>query len=552
MRTIELLSEVDVAGWRRHARALWQAGVSPDQVQWRMAPAPSELPLAMEAHGPDGYLIASDHAAPYAAAESAPLHGTSPWQALSLFDALDSPAPTEPPAPPTVSETPEVRRAATLPRVPAAFVALAEAALLHSDPQRFSLLYRLLWRLQHEPLLRGDTLDSDWVAASRMARAVHHCQHKMRAFVRFHERRTPEGPQFVAWFEPQHHTLESQASFFQRRFASMRWAIFTPRVSIAWDGARLHQGGPARRDDIPLDDDKQALWLTYYASIFNPARLKLGTMTNEMPRRYWHNLPEARLIAPLAARAAQRAEAMVAQPATVARRRPRPAPEVAISGPTEPAHDISQIRAAASACQACPLGARATQMVWGEGPAQARVMLVGEQPGDREDLQGQPFVGPAGELLDRALKEAGLDRGALYLTNAVKHFGFDLRGQRRLHKTPGQLEILACRGWLEDEIAAVQPQHIVALGVTAAQALLGARVRIEASRGQWQPRPDGRTVLVTWHPAALLRMPAEQREATWPRWVEDLARAACASGPVTPESSAATDAIRHALRRCTS
>ena len=186
---------------------------------------------------------------------------------------------------------------------------------------------------------------------------------------------------------------------------------------------------------------------------------------------------------------------------------------------------LSRLRAAALHCQECPLWAHATQTVWGEGAAHARLMLVGEQPGDREDLAGRPFVGPAGRLLDRAFEALGWQREKLYVTNAVKHFKFELRGKRRMHKTPGQREVLACMHWMEGEIAAVSPSAIVALGATAARALLGAGVSVMRQRGQWITRSDGIPVLLTLHPSALLRGPPEEREAAFAAWLDDLRKA---------------------------
>ena len=180
---------------------------------------------------------------------------------------------------------------------------------------------------------------------------------------------------------------------------------------------------------------------------------------------------------------------------------------------------------AASTCRECPLGEHATQTVWGEGPVGTRLMLVGEQPGDREDLAGRPFVGPAGGVLDRALEALGWPRDTLYVTNAVKHFSFQLRGQRRMHKTPAQQEVAACLHWLEDEISAVQPSAIIALGATAARALLGRPVAVLRERGRWQRRPDGLPVLVTLHPSALLRGDRAAFESAFERWLADLREA---------------------------
>jgi DNA polymerase len=195
---------------------------------------------------------------------------------------------------------------------------------------------------------------------------------------------------------------------------------------------------------------------------------------------------------------------------------------------------LAALREAASRCRECPLGARATQTVWGEGPVTARLMLVGEQPGDREDIAGRPFVGPAGQLLDRAIASLGWERRSVYVTNAVKHFSFELRGKLRKHKTPAQLEILACLHWLESEIAAVAPGAIVALGRVAASALLGRPVKVMSERGRWLRREDGIEVLVTLHPSALLRGDPAQRDAAYAAWVEDLALA-------TPRLRQATD-----------
>ena len=183
-------------------------------------------------------------------------------------------------------------------------------------------------------------------------------------------------------------------------------------------------------------------------------------------------------------------------------------------------------RGEALACVGCPLFAQATQTVFGEGPVDAKLMFVGEQPGDQEDLQGRPFVGPAGRLFDRALAELGVDRKRIYLTNAVKHFKFELRGKRRIHKSPAQQEAAACLDWLEREIDLVKPRAIVALGATAARSLLGRPVAVMRERGGWFARGDGVKVLVTLHPSALLRMADEEREAEYRKWLGDLKAAA--------------------------
>jgi len=198
------------------------------------------------------------------------------------------------------------------------------------------------------------------------------------------------------------------------------------------------------------------------------------------------------------------------------------------------ARALARLRRSAATCRECPLGERATQTVWGEGRPNARWMFVGEQPGDKEDREGHPFIGPAGRLLDQALDELDWPRESLYVTNAVKHFKFEMRGKVRKHKTPAQLEIIACHHWLESEIATVRPEMLVALGGTAARALLGRAVKVLSERGQWLLREDGLPVLVTLHPAALLRGEPAQREQAVRAWVADLRRAQRGPAAGTP------------------
>ncbi len=191
-----------------------------------------------------------------------------------------------------------------------------------------------------------------------------------------------------------------------------------------------------------------------------------------------------------------------------------------------PRPSLSSLRAAAADCTACPLYARATQAVFGEGPARARLMLVGETPGDREDIAGRPFVGPAGTLLDRCLGEAGIARKAAYVTNVVKHFKWEQRGKRRLHGKPNVGEIRACVPWVEAELKLVKPAVLVCLGATAAQALLGREFRVSRQRGRFVTSPLAPRVLATVHPSSLLRARDGDREAQIARFVADLRKAA--------------------------
>ncbi|HJV76723.1 MAG TPA: UdgX family uracil-DNA binding protein [Noviherbaspirillum sp.] len=192
---------------------------------------------------------------------------------------------------------------------------------------------------------------------------------------------------------------------------------------------------------------------------------------------------------------------------------PRVAPDTA---------SVKEVREAAQACKACPLWIDATQTVFGEGPEQARIMLVGEQPGDQEDRLGHPFVGPAGQLLDRALADAGIDRSMVYVTNAVKHFKWEPRGKRRLHKKPVDTEIAACHQWLERELKLVAPALVVAMGATAARALLGRATPIEVNRGRLMPFRAGMQILITVHPSYLLRVPDENKVESYGRFVRDM------------------------------
>ena len=544
-QSIALDGPIDWKGFVHAARALVEAGTPPSRVRWT-----------------DG----------------------TQAQSGGLFD--------ESPAVPA-HELPAARALS----LPASFIERAKTALLHADPLRFDLLYRMVWRLSQDRNLVHDLLDPDRLRLDTLVKAVQREQHKMHAFVRFrkvtaglvdgavhassggnggdrnadvhidsavmgHEpgngngQATSEPPvRHVAWFEPDHHVLEAVASFFVRRFAAVEWAILTPRVCVAWDRKKLTFGPGADKRDAPAADADEALWLAYYGSIFNPARIKEAAMKKEMPKRYWKNLPEAQLIAPLLAEAPARVQRMVEAGGTErARRRGVAVAEQSTSGgdahaqaaaaallPTDPhqppdratiqllraePESLARLAERASGCRACPIGAGATQMVWGIGAAEARLMLVGEQPGDREDLAGRPFVGPAGNLLKRALTDLGWPTERLYLTNAVKHFKYELRGKRRIHKTASQREAAVCSGWLEAEIAAVKPEALIALGATAARSLLGRAVPIGVNEGEWlTERADGRPVLIAQHPAALLRMVDGDAEAAYRRWVGLIGRA---------------------------
>lgn len=448
MRTISLSSEDDFDGWRDAARALAGAGVPAAEVGWSV--------------GEGGGLFATP--------SPLPSGGTG-------FS------------------------------VPRAFITLAETAICHSDPERFALLYALLLRLRERPGVIADSADTLVQRLERMAKSVRRDIHKMRAFLRFREVETAEGSHYVAWFEPEHHIVRANAGFFVRRFASMRWSILTPALSLHWDGETLSEGPGASRADAPDADPLEAVWKTYYASTFNPARLKTGAMLKEMPKKYWKNMPETALVGALVA-GAQALEANMVE-----------AGRGKVGGNLKTAWEA--VREEAKGCTRCHLYKCATQTVFGEGPIDARILFVGEQPGDQEDLAGRPFVGPAGQLFDRAMADAGLDRKAAYVTNAVKHFKFEQRGKRRIHAKPDAGEIEACRWWIEQERLLIRAPLTVALGATAARSIFGKAVTITSMRGRVHELPEGGEAWVTVHPSFLLRV-QDNKEAEYARFVRDL------------------------------
>ncbi|WP_372896229.1 UdgX family uracil-DNA binding protein [Stieleria sp.] len=406
--------------------------------------------------------------------------------------------------------------------VPKAFLDLARTVACHRVGTRWSLLYRTLWRLMHgERHLLQITTDEDVDALMTMRKAVTRDVHKMKAFVRFRKVIDSDGRAvYVAWHRPDHRIVRLAAPFFSRRFSGMNWSILTPDESVTWDQTSLQYGPGIPVSDAPDDDALEELWKTYYASIFNPARVKVDTMKREMPVRHWPTLPETSLIDDLLQSAPERVAAMVDQNEGFAETAMHYMPERI---------DLESLRAAVVGCHACDLHQHATQPVFGEGPPDARIVLVGEQPGDREDLDGRPFVGPAGKLLDDALSQAGIRRSDVYLTNVVKHFKFTepptSRGKRRLHQKPNAREVFACRPWLEAELMLIQPVAILCLGATPSQALFGRDFQVSKHRGEIRATDWCDRTMATWHPAAILRMPdARRRTEMQQQLIDDLTR----------------------------
>nr|WP_294511322.1 UdgX family uracil-DNA binding protein [uncultured Rhodopila sp.] len=368
-----------------------------------------------------------------------------------------------------------------------ALVSLAAVAFQAREPERFGLLYSLVWRSHAGEKLLEDAEDPDLLLARRMALAVRADAHRMRTNLRFLP--VDDGARYLGWYAPAHFVLEANAQLIARRFPERTFAIVTPDGTAHWDRQALMFGSGLRHAE---DDEALAAWWDRHgAALLEQAAA--GT-----------SVPEAEDLDEI----------------------PRPPDQPAL-GPVvlRSVSDPALIRAAKDAvsCQRCPLFGPATQVVFGEGSADSAVMFVGEQPGDQEDVIGRPFVGPAGQMMDRAMEEAGIDRRSVYVTNSVKHFKFVQRGKRRIHQTPEVPEIQACGGWLDIERDRVRPRLLVLMGGSAARAVTGRAVTISRERGRPFQLPDGQTAFVTVHPSYLLRLPdAASRAREYAAFVRDL------------------------------
>ncbi len=445
----EVRLEGNFADWQKHARQLLLSQVPPDQIIWREEDEPQ----------------------------------------TSLFSRENEE--TLPPSRPREHDHPK-----PVIKVSAPFISLAKKVAYHRDPLKWPVLYSVLWRITHEndDLLKVQT-DGEVIQLLRMRDQVAHDEHHMHAFVRFRKIVRDGNEVYLAWYKPDHKIVRLAAPFFRERFASMRWSILTPDESMHWDGCRLLFTPGVERCPVDSQDETEQLWNLYYKTTFNPARVNLKLMRSHVPVRHWDQMPELAAMASTVSQAGQRVEQMLTT-------------QTGLPGAQQfipPTRTLSAMHQAVRACHGCELHKYATQAVFGEGPANARIMLVGEQPGEKEDLAGRPFVGPAGEVFDRALRDANLDRALVYVTNVVKHFAFVERGKRRLHRTPRYSEIVACRPWLEAELDQVRPQLLVCLGASAAKALFGSQFRLTEQRGRMLPSKFCEKTLVTYHPSAVLR-----------------------------------------------
>jgi probable DNA metabolism protein len=447
----------DYAQWREVARPLLSADIAPEQIEWRAGTA---------------------------------------------FQPLD---------PTTPAATASVRLSRQL-------IDLLESIACYRHAGRWELMYRLAWRSMHKPGLLEDAADPDVHHATKMAKAVDREVHKMHAFVRFRELDHENGEKmYYAWFEPTHEVLRLGVPFFRLRFPNMDWMIATPDGTALWRNGELQFVATPDKSSLPKADAHESLWRTYYRNICNVTRINPPAMQRDMPKRYWHNLPEAVEIHALLrdgqANFSQRQREVMDVEMAKAR-----AVQRALA-------DLPDYSGGPTACRRCDIWRHATQAVLGEGSIAASIMLVGEQPGDEEDLRGRPFVGPAGRVLDEALQNAGLQRGELYITNAVKHFKWQPRGKRRLHKRPDAAEVAACNHWLDAEVEQIKPRIIVALGASALRAVAGLTDSIESARTLQIPHASGAQVVCTYHPAAILRADPAEAELLRQHLVGDLRRA---------------------------
>lgn len=489
MRTVTLSHETDFDAWRDNVRPHLARRLSAKNIEWRVGTAHQDL-FSELAQVPDIEM------------PDAPTHAV---------------------------------------RITKSQMGMCKRVLCHIDPVRFHHLYAVMLRLQSDPYALDDPsfASGQWVRDAD--KSIRRDRHKMHAFVRFKqvgERETDTGPReiFVAWFEPDHRIVELTAGFFARRFTGMDWSILTPHGCSHWDGVALSISEGVDKSHAPNSDMTEAAWTTYYSSIFNPSRVKIGAMMSEMPKKYWKNLPEAAVIPRLIQEAQRQESGFMLAPETAPHRlTDKINPDVYALRPVPSTIKTwDDAKDAATRCTDCVLHACATQAVFGEGPLSADLMLVGEQPGDREDLAGRPFIGPAGQLLDRALREARLDRSQIYVTNAVKHFKFKPRGKQRIHQSPSVEEIERCQRLLDLERYFVKPRVILALGKTALRSLTGHPGTLKSVRGQTLTGTNGETILATCHPSYLLRLPqGEGRNREYHRFVDDLAHAQSLTNSLT-------------------
>ncbi|MFM0175149.1 UdgX family uracil-DNA binding protein [Paraburkholderia sediminicola] len=470
--------EPSFAAWRRAARELLRQGVEPERIEW------------LE------------------------------------FDSVDSGTGSVA-APDSSAATPVV----ATPAIPRELLAWLKTAACFCAPDRWSLLYRILWRWTHGERHVLDPQDVDGALLDQRIQSVEHETSDLVTLTLFRRRDPSMGaPEFVGWYEPHHDLLAQAAERFTERMGDSTWMLATPQGAAFWNGMLLRISRPATEEnghvthalpagqqnepatptlppsqrnrpttptlppaamagEATTSEPTEALWLAYYASVFNAAPAPV-------PLRYWRTPPAG---PPLPAQLARERSRLGAQSGTVTVPEMPPLEYSAVTPPLrEPTGPLAT-------CRRCALWRNAKQAVAGAGPAQATLMVVGEQPGEHENQHGAPFTGPAGQLLDTVLARAGLERAALYLTYAVKHYKWETLEQQRVHRTPARREVEACQYWLEAELTQVAPRVVVTLGATALKALTGAHVNLSEYLGLTIDH-GGRLIVPTWHPSYALKM----------------------------------------------
>ncbi|MFP3566325.1 UdgX family uracil-DNA binding protein [Paraburkholderia sp. SIMBA_030] len=470
--------EPSFAAWRRAARALLRQGVEPGQIEWIESDDAA-------AHGENGI---SDPARQDTHALAAT--GTEATSGTSGAS--------------NASDTTTTATAFAVPAIPRELLTRLKTAGCFRAPDRWALLYRVLWRWTHGERNVLDPDDADSALLDQRIQAVERETDDLLALTLFRRRDPSMGPpEFVGWYEPHHDLLARAAARLAPRTGESTWMLTTPHGAAFWNGMLLRIGQPlpdeaahsaqasaanAMTGEAITSEPTEALWLAYYASAFNAAQ-------SSVPLRYWRTPPAG---PPLPAQLALARTRLGAQSAPVT---VPDAPPVEYSALTPPFREPTGPLAT---CRRCALWRNATHAVAGAGPAHAAIMVVGEQPGEQEDRQGEPFTGPAGQLLDAVLARAGVERAALYLTYAVKHYKWEWLDQQRVHRTPAQREVEACQYWLEEELTRIAPRVVVTLGPTALKALTGPHVNLSEYLGQTIAH-DGRLIVPTYHPSYALR-----------------------------------------------
>ncbi|MFM0200869.1 UdgX family uracil-DNA binding protein [Paraburkholderia fungorum] len=509
--------EPSFAVWRRVARALLRQGVEPSQIEWAESgsDAAAENPVRGDDSG-GGHAVQSSATA----------------VVESLASSLSSASTTgEPDAEftRTAAGCVDINTGGVL-AIPRELLSWLRTAACFRAPDRWSLVYRVLWRWTHGERNVLDLGDPDGALLDQRIRTVEHETDALLTLTLFRRRDPSMGPpEFVGWYEPHHDLLERAAARFANRMGESTWMLATPHGAVFWNGMLLRIDRPlveeyeqttqtstvsAMTGEAVTSTPTEALWLAYYASAFN-------AQPSPVPLRHWRMPPAG---PPLPAHLARERSRLGAQSAAVT---VPPTPPLEYSAMTPP---LREPTGPLATCRRCALWRNAKHAVAGTGPAHAAIMVVGEQPGEHENQHGKPFTGPAGELLDAVLARAGLERQALYLTYAVKHYKWETLDGKRVHRIPVRREVEACQYWLEKELTRIAPRVVVTLGATALRALTGAHVNLSEYLGQTIAH-EGRLIVPAWHPSYALGMAdATLREDVVTAMVKAFSRAAALAG----------------------